>query len=137
MQRRRVDLTSDRAAYRQLADILREEITSGRLPPGHHLPSEYRLAQVHEISRDTVRDAFSVLRSEGLIETTRGRQSRVMAPRERRAITPESGSRVTSRMPTEEERRRMGIVEGVPILVVARGDDVRFFPADSTVIDVP
>lgn len=137
MHRRRVDLTSDRPAYRQLADILRDEITSGRLQPGDSLPSEYRLAQEYEIGRDTVRDAFSVLRSEGLIETTRGRPSRVRAPRRLHTITAESGTQVTSRMPTEDERKRLGMVEGVPILVVTADTGLRIYPADSTVVEVP
>ncbi|MEV1198486.1 hypothetical protein [Microbispora rosea] len=47
-----------------------------------------------------------------------------------------SGAQVTARMPTEPERRQLGIAEGVPILVITEPDsEVRKLPADRTVIE--
>ncbi|ROT33800.1 GntR family transcriptional regulator [Micromonospora sp. HM5-17] len=39
------------AAYRQLADLLRAEITSGRIGPGQLLPYEGRLQQEYGVGR--------------------------------------------------------------------------------------
>jgi GntR family transcriptional regulator len=59
--------------YGQLADILREMITSGELPPRSTLPSESYLQQEQGISRGTARMAIGVLRDEGLVITISGR----------------------------------------------------------------
>jgi GntR family transcriptional regulator len=128
---RRIDFTADRARYRQLADILRDAITAGEYRPGDPLPAEQTLAQTYEIGVDTVRDGLAILRAEGLIETEHGRRSRVRAAMKRAALTMAPGARAMARMPTEAERRRLGLSEGVPILVVTspRGH-VSLYPAD-------
>jgi len=59
--------------YTQLADILRERIKSGELPPRSLVPSESYLQQEHGVSRGTVRMAISILRDEGLVVTISGR----------------------------------------------------------------
>ena len=59
--------------YYQIATILREGILSGELPPGTPLPGEEALGREYDVSRITVRRAFSVLEGEGLILRQRGR----------------------------------------------------------------
>jgi GntR family transcriptional regulator len=59
--------------YVQLANILREMITSGDLQPRAALPSESYLQQEHGVSRGTVRTAVGILRDEGLVVTIGGR----------------------------------------------------------------
>jgi GntR family transcriptional repressor for pyruvate dehydrogenase complex len=59
-------------AYQQLADELRDDITSGRLQPGERLPPEPELCQKTGVSRSTVREALRLLASQHLIVTTRG-----------------------------------------------------------------
>jgi GntR family transcriptional repressor for pyruvate dehydrogenase complex len=59
-------------AYQQLADELRDEITSGRLQPGERLPPEPELCVRTGVSRSTVREALRLLASQHLIITTRG-----------------------------------------------------------------
>src|SRR5256885_5687041 len=59
-------------AYQQLADELREQITSGRLRPGQRLPTEPELCLRTGVSRSTVREALRLLSSQHLIVTTRG-----------------------------------------------------------------
>lgn len=61
-----------RAAYRQVADQLREQILTGELASGTRLPSESELARLFGVSRSTVREALRVLASQHLIDTTRG-----------------------------------------------------------------
>jgi GntR family transcriptional regulator len=65
--------------YTQLADILREMITSGELEPRSPLPSESYLQQEHGIARGTVRTAIGILRDEGLVVTIGGRGTYVTA----------------------------------------------------------
>jgi GntR family transcriptional regulator len=55
-----------------VAANLRDEILDGRLPPGLALPSEGRLAVQRGVSRDVLRAALALLRSEGLITTVKG-----------------------------------------------------------------
>jgi GntR family transcriptional regulator len=59
--------------YTQLADILRDMITSGELQPRSPLPSESYLQQEQGVSRGTVRTAVAVLRDEGLVVSIGGR----------------------------------------------------------------
>lgn len=116
--------------YRRVARLIREEIAQGRYRPGQKLPSEGRLAQIHEVGRDAIRDALALLRSTGEVVTVKGVGTRV---REERDIEDEpvgSGSRITARMPTEEEMRAMELTPGVPVLVVERDGAVEVLPAD-------
>ncbi len=68
-----LDRTSDRAAYRQIADQLRHEILHGELEAGSQLPSERSLMDLYGAARGTVRQAVSLLRAEGLIDVEHGR----------------------------------------------------------------
>ena len=54
-------------AYEQLADLLRERITSGDLRKGDRLPSESAIAEQAGVSRSTVREALRTLEQAGLI----------------------------------------------------------------------
>jgi len=68
-----VDTASDRAVFRQIADRLRADITSGQLMEGARLPSESELMRSHGTARETVRRALGLLKAEGLIFTEHGR----------------------------------------------------------------
>jgi GntR family transcriptional regulator len=72
-----LDHESATPVYRQLASLLRSEITSGQLAPGKPLPSESTLMGEPGISRDTVRKAVGMLRDEGLVVTVQGKGSYV------------------------------------------------------------
>lgn len=67
------------APYQEIANFLREQILSGELAPGEKLPSENTLAADFHCTRKTAARAIEQLRSEGLIITTQGAQSRVRA----------------------------------------------------------
>ncbi len=104
---------SDQALYAQLADTLRDQITSGALPPGSVLPSETELMTEYGVSRPTARAAFTALRNQGLITVIHGKGSfvrrldtlpththprtitRTPAPR------PRGGRRTTKKAPTQ------------------------------------
>lgn len=71
--------------YNRIADALRQQIVSGALAPGDEVPPEGELAAQWQSSRGPVRNALAALRAEGLIETTRGRPSRVLSRKARQA----------------------------------------------------
>jgi GntR family transcriptional regulator, arabinose operon transcriptional repressor len=86
------------ARYAQLISHFRERILDGSLPPGARLPTELELAEKHQISRGTVRQAMSVLVNQGLLERVRGRGTFV------RPLPP-----AATRTPRATERR-IGLV---------------------------
>ncbi|WP_220040052.1 GntR family transcriptional regulator [Nonomuraea aridisoli] len=121
--------------HRQLADIIRADITAGRLKPGQALPSETRLMQQYELGRVAVRQALGVLRSEGLIVTVKreGSYVRPQVPAERVAV--QRSAEITARMPSPEERKELDIPEGVPVFVINQPRKRnRILPADRTIL---
>jgi DNA-binding GntR family transcriptional regulator len=64
-----IDHRSPAALYLQLAALLREDITTGKLAKDDPVPSESYLEQQHGVSRATVRRAIRHLRDEGLVYT--------------------------------------------------------------------
>ncbi|MFJ6571322.1 GntR family transcriptional regulator [Streptomyces sp. NPDC091292] len=62
-----------RSRHRDIADDLRDQITTGRVKPGEPLPSESRLAGHYMVSTATLRSALAVLQREGLIEKIHGK----------------------------------------------------------------
>lgn len=74
------------SVYKQIADDLRQRIASGQLAPGDEVPTEGELASRWNTSRGPIRNALAELRLEGLIETTRGRPSRVLGRKAHQAV---------------------------------------------------
>lgn len=62
-----------------IANRLRAQIVSGELPPGSKLPGHRDLAAAHAVSVGSMREAISMLISNGLIETRAGRGTYVAA----------------------------------------------------------
>ncbi|MBF9044086.1 UTRA domain-containing protein [Rhodobacterales bacterium HKCCE4037] len=60
------------ARYLQLADALLAQIEAGDFAPGTALPPERTLAEMHGVSRVTVRSAIEQLSDRGLVEQRRG-----------------------------------------------------------------
>lgn len=56
----------------EIASALAERIRSGEVPVGTRLPSEPALAYSLDVSRNTVREAISVLRGQSLVATKQG-----------------------------------------------------------------
>ncbi|MFC0861864.1 GntR family transcriptional regulator [Sphaerimonospora cavernae] len=130
-----IDPNADRPVYKQLADLIRARIESGEYRPGQRLPAENHYVAEYGISRDSVRRAIAVLRGEGLI-VTKLRGSRVREAGDADTISIAPGTQVTARMPTEPERKQLGIAEGVPILVITETHgETRKLPADRAIIE--
>ncbi len=68
------------AKYRQIADNLRGQISSGALRPGDQLPTEPQLATAYDASRSTIRLAIGMLTTNGLVETRQGMGTFVRQP---------------------------------------------------------
>lgn len=62
-----------RPLSQQLAEMIRDEVISGRLAPGDALPTEPELAEQHSVSRQVVRDGIRILLAWGLIDIKHGR----------------------------------------------------------------
>jgi len=58
--------------YQRIADDLRRRIQTGDYAPGARMPAETDLTDQFRVSLPTVRQALSVLRAEGLIESRHG-----------------------------------------------------------------
>lgn len=68
----------------RIADMLREEILSGRIADGEELAQE-QLAELLEVSRMPVREALQILELEGLLLRLPNRHMRVVGLNEQRA----------------------------------------------------
>lgn len=60
------------AKYQVLADWIKQSIETGTFGPGERLPSEQRLQEQFEVSRQTVRKALSVLEEAGILRSRQG-----------------------------------------------------------------
>lgn len=58
--------------YREITELLRNEIQDGRLAEGVRLPPEPELARRYRVSRPTLREALGALEREGLITKVHG-----------------------------------------------------------------
>lgn len=114
-----IDRSADRPLYKQLADLLREQIVSGELAPGQDLPAQTALAAEYDLGRDAVQDALGVLRAEGLIVTERGRPAYVRE-REVRLVTIGPGDQVE--------------VHGAEVVVTRATGTAERYPAAQVVI---
>ncbi|MGF6422310.1 GntR family mannosyl-D-glycerate transport/metabolism transcriptional repressor [Lelliottia sp. 489] len=72
---------SQKPMYRQIADTLREQISSGELKPGDALPTESALQAMFSVSRVTIRQALKRLTEEQIIESIQGSGSYVKEER--------------------------------------------------------
>lgn len=128
-----VDRTSDRPAYKQVADRLRERLDAGEFAVDDRLPSEKQLMDELRVSRATVRGGLRVLINEGRAEAVPGRGVLVREPESRTKLIyrdPASLLRTRSdgrRRAVADDARAQGF--GFRQTVVDLGE----VPADDTV----
>lgn len=75
-----LDKHSPTPLYRQIVDWLRKNILSGSLPSETRLPASRALADELGVSRITVKNAYAVLESDGLVLTREGSGTFVALP---------------------------------------------------------
>ncbi|MBB4792666.1 GntR family transcriptional regulator [Streptomyces nodosus] len=66
--------------HHDIADDLRQQITTGRVQLGERLPSEAVLAERYAVSTVTLRHALAVLQGQGLVEKIHGKGNFVRRP---------------------------------------------------------
>lgn len=114
-----LDPESDRSLADQLAALLRSEISAGERLQGSQLPSEREFERDYGISRTVVRDALNDLVLEGIVVKRKGHGTFVRVQPHVRRITLVGPDVLTARMPTPDERRRLKLDPGVPVIQVA------------------
>jgi GntR family transcriptional regulator len=73
-----VNIDSKTPIYQQVAIGIRRELVSGRLSPGHQLPTVRELAFGLGIHHNTVAEAYRLLAGEGWLDLRRGRGATVV-----------------------------------------------------------
>jgi DNA-binding GntR family transcriptional regulator len=118
----RIDYDSGERVYLQIVRIIRDMIISGELTVGAQIPSGAQMKREWGVNRLTGAMAVEELRKSGLVVTKPGVGTFVAASPERQTVRLHPGDRVISRMPTEEERERLGTGYLTPVLVITRAD---------------
>src|SRR2546425_54014 len=119
----KLDPTSDRPIYKQIADQLRSAIESGEYPPGEALPSEAALSGTFAVTRMTVRQALDVLKAEGLVRSEHGRGVFVRERPQVRSLRRsrfDPHSRESGRGACDVEMRRLGLGRRGPLPGIPR-----------------
>jgi GntR family transcriptional regulator len=76
-----VKVRSRMPAYQRIQGGIRKIIESGGLRPGDAVPSERKLARIHDVSLMTARHALDKLEQEGVVERRRGAGTFVSTPK--------------------------------------------------------
>jgi DNA-binding transcriptional MocR family regulator len=108
--------------YERIADALRDDILSGRLPSGMPLPSERYLAGEFGVGIDIIRDAVMALRAEHLLVPAEGERVEVRGPAGRFFLTLQPGEQVIARLATHAEAARLDIGYSAPVVEVRQPD---------------
>jgi len=85
---RDINRQSDMPLYKQIMDIIQEEISQELLLPGEQLTPEVELAQRFDVSRMTIRQAINELVRQRVLTRKRGYGTFVLAPRTQRTLRP-------------------------------------------------
>ncbi len=131
-----LDNTISTPLYKQLEEMLREEINTGKQPQGSRFPTENELSETYQVSRVTVRKALDELSKQGYLTRKPGKGTFVTEKKIQRGLSGvlcysdmcrvmgyEPGAKtikVALEEPSEEESSLLGLGKDEPILVVER-----------------
>jgi DNA-binding GntR family transcriptional regulator len=113
-----IDDKSAIPTYVQVAALVRAQIIAYGLEQGAAAPSEAQLAARLGVSKETARQAYKLLDELGYTRTKRGVGHFVAKTHKLTILTPKPDSKITARPATADERLAIGLVPGVPVLVV-------------------
>lgn len=68
-----IDFNSSVAIYRQLINYYEVNILNNTFPKGYQLPSMNQLAEELDISKETAKKVYAILREKGLVKATQGK----------------------------------------------------------------
>jgi DNA-binding LacI/PurR family transcriptional regulator len=126
------------ALYSQISNAIRKRILSGDLAAGTRLPTEAEIAQQHQTSRGTVRQALSILVTEGLLERVQGSGTFVCASpskQESKQHLP-SKKNVGLILSQADDELNMDILLGVEQAVKPRGYQLSFAYAEENSLEL-
>lgn len=126
-----VDRTGEKPIYEQIAEQIRDSISTGALPPGTSLPSVRTLASDLGVNLNTVARAYRLLEEEGFVRIRKRAGVIVAEPANRasadvRERLERDLRRVIDRM------RQMGIPQKDLERLIRRGDGARRPPRGRT-----
>jgi GntR family transcriptional regulator of arabinose operon len=122
------------ARYKELFERLRTQIIRQELAVGTQLPTELELAQVHGVSRGTVRQALDLLVQEGCVERIQGKGTFVSIKYLNAKPSRESSERrIGLILPYMRDQLSLDILIGVEQAVKSRGYQFSFAYADERV----
>lgn len=105
--------------YHHVAAAIRQQILDGQYRAGGAIPAERYLADTHEVSIATIRQALALLEGQGVIDRRAGSLARV-----RPVPALDLPATATLRSATNQERTDLGLLAGELIAEVG-GDDQR------------
>jgi DNA-binding transcriptional MocR family regulator len=127
--------------FAQVARAIRRRIAVWGIEPGAMLPPETVFAQQHDLSRETVRRAYELLRQLGTIRSKRGVGWFIVEDLPVMYVTPEPGCRIHARplYPTDQDETLVDTVHLLGLSVIVEHPDGRTVAYDSmrTVIVFP
>jgi DNA-binding transcriptional MocR family regulator len=127
-----LDRESEEPIYRQLIRHIRLQIESGTLTPGTRLPASRDLAQLMDVSRISVVNAYAELRAEGYLSAHAGRGtfvSRDIHPANGQASTPLHDHREEMALPDSSLRDLMRLARRPGVINFSHGSPpTDFFP---------
>lgn len=127
MNSQNTPINRPQAAYRQIADRLREQIVAGVLLPGSQLPTMSVIAEEYGVSHQTALRAVGVLRGEKLV-TSAGRRG-VFVRQD--ALTAESGQQLAKNPTGAPNGDRVEITSAGIVTSPAYVGDLLGFNADA------
>ena len=68
-----IDVLSKKPVYKQIIDQITDKINSGELNDGDQMPSMNVLASDLQISKETIKKAYNILRHKGMIDSKQGK----------------------------------------------------------------
>ena len=77
----RISRSSYKPIYKQICDLIREKINSGKLSPGNRVWSEHDIMEKFHVSRNTAQKAIETLVNEGIVSRVQGKGSFVTQPK--------------------------------------------------------
>lgn len=69
----KIDPDSQIPVYKQIVEQVEQLVRNGDYPEGHLLPSMNELSALLDISKETVKKAYSILRNKGYIDARQGK----------------------------------------------------------------
>lgn len=72
-----------RKAYEVVAELIKNDIESGKRPPGSRLESVEQLAEKYQVGRSTIREALMALKAQGLVDIRQGGGTFVLEKQEK------------------------------------------------------